>query len=368
MIIRDVHERNAHIGSNQVIATLHKKYHILKAYSQVKSVVNDCVQCKKHHAKPAEQLMGSLPKERVEVNNPPFTYVGVDYFGPMLVKYRRGTVKRYGCLFTCMVTRAVHIEVSHSLDSNSFLMALHRFMARRGKPTKIYSDNGTNFVAADRELAEGIQAINSKKLQNELVLEAIEWQFNPPHAPHMGGVWERLVRSVKGLLRHLVGERLLNDEELLSFLCEVEKILNDRPLTRMGSDARDITPLTPNHLLLLKANDCTPNTEANHVRRRWQTVQEIANHFYKRFTSEYIPTLQQRTKWTSAKANLRVNDIVLIADEETTRGKWPLGIITAVEQSADGLVRAAIVRVNGKEKRRPINKLVFLERHSDDSD
>ena len=178
-------------------------------------------------------------------------------------------------------------------------MALHRFMARRGKPTKIISDNGTNFVAADRELAEEIQAINSRKLRDELVLEAIEWQFNPPHAPHMGGVWERLVRSVKGLLRHLVGERLLNDEELVSFICEAEKILNDRPLTRMGSDVRDVTPLTPNHLLLLKANDCTPNTEANHVRRRWQTVQEIANRFYERFTSEYIPTLQRRTKWAS---------------------------------------------------------------------
>ena len=316
LIIRDVHERNAHIGSNQVIATLHKKYHVVKAYSQVKSALNDCIECKKHHAKPAEQMMASLPRERVEADNPPFTYVGVDYFGPMLVKYRRGTVKRYGCLFTCMVTRAVHIEVTHSLDSNSFLMALHRFMARRGKPTKIFSDNGTNFVAADRELAEEIQAMNSKKLRDELVLEAIEWQFNPPHAPHMGGVWERIVRSVKGLLRTLVGERLLNDEELVSFICEAERILNDRPLTRMGSDVRDVTPLTPNHLLLLKANDCSPNTEANHVRRRWQTVQEIANRFYQRFTSEYIPTLQRRTKWASSKENLRVNDIVLVADEE----------------------------------------------------
>ena len=213
-------------------------------------------------------------------------------------------------------------------------------------------------------MGEEIQAINSKKLKDELVLEAIEWQFNPPHAPHMGGVWERLVRSVKKLLRHLVGERLLNDEELVSFLCEVEKILNDRPLTRMGSDPRDPTPLTPNHLLLIKSNDCSPNTEANHVRRRWQTIQQIANCFYKRFISEYIPQLQQRTKWTSIKENLKVNDIVLVADEDTPRGKWPLGIITDVELSSDGLVRSAVVRVNSKEKRRPINKLVFLEHHS----
>ena len=366
LMIRHVHEENAHIGSNQVMSKLREKYYILKAYSQIKTVLGKCIDCKKQQAKPAEQLMANLPKERVETDKPAFTYVGLDYFGPMQVKYRRGTVKRYGCIFTCMVTRAVHIEVTHTMDSSSFLMALHRFMARRGKPQKIFSDNGTNFTAADRELAEEIRAINSKKLRDELVLDAIEWNFNPPHAPHMGGVWERLIRSVKKLLRHLVGERLLNDEELVSFLCEVEKILNDRPLTRMGSDPRDATPLTPNHLLLLKANDCSPNTEANYVRRRWQTIQQIANQFYKRFTSEYIPQLQQRTKWTTVKDNLKVNDIVLVADEETTRGKWPLGIVTNVELSSDGLVRAAVVRVNGKEKRRPIAKLVFLERHGDE--
>ena len=172
------------------------------------------------------------------------------------------------------------------------------------------------------------------------------------------------MRSVKKLLRHLVGERLLNDEELVSFLCEAEKSLNERSLTRMGSDPRDTTPLTPNHLLLLKANDCTPNTERNHLRRRCQTIHEIANCFYKRFTSEYIPQLQQPVKWTTVKDNLKVNDIVLVADEDSPRGKWPLGIITDVELSSDGMVRAALVRVNGKEKRRPISTLVFLEHHS----
>ena len=132
----------------------------------------------------------------------------------------------------------------------------------------------------------------------------------------------------------------------------------------MGSDPRDATPLTPSHLLLLKANNCTPSTEGNHVRRRWQTVQQIANCFYERFTSEYIPQLQHRSKWSTVKPNLQVNDIVLVAEEDTRRGQWPLGIITEVELSSDGLVRAAMVRFNGKEKRRPINKLVFLEHHT----
>ena len=367
LIIRATHVRNAHVGSNHVHSLLRQKYHILKGYSVVKSVLNSCVQCKKSHGQPMQQVMGQLPKERVDTEpKPPFTYVGVDYFGPMNIKYRRGTVKRYGCLFTCLTTRAVHIEVAHSLDADSFLMALHRFMARRGKPQKIFSDNGTNFVAADRELAEEIRNINSTKVKGEMLLEAIEWSFNPPHAPHMGGVWERLVRSVKTLLRHLVGDRLLTDEELVSFLCEAEKILNDRPLTRMGSDARDPAPLTPSHLLLMKGNDCTPNTESNHVRRRWQTIQRIANSFYQRFLSEYIPQLQVKSKWTTQKENLKVNDVVLVMCEDAPRGQWPLGLVTSIEHSSDGLVRAATVRVGDKEKRRPIHKLVLLEHHSEE--
>ena len=142
--------------------------------------------------------------------------------------------------------------------------------------------------------------------------------------------------------------------------------MNDRPLTRMGSDAQDPTPLTPNHLLLLRENDCAPLTEANHVRRRWQVIQKIANKFYERFLSEYLPQLQIRSKWTTTKENLKTNDLVLIMEEDAPRGKWPMGIVTAVEQSSDGCVRAATVRSGDKEKRRPIHKLVLLERHNDD--
>ena len=305
--------------------------------------------------------MADLPEERTSTTDPPYTFVGVDYFGPMNVKFRRGSTKRYGCIFTCLVTRAVHIEVSHSMDSDAFLMALHRFMARRGKPQKLFSDNGTNFVAANKELADEIKKVNSKKVQDELLLEAIKWHFNLPNAPHMGGVWERLIRSVKDLLRQLVQDRLLTDEELLSFLCEVEKIMNDRPLTRMGNDPRDATPLTPNHLLLLRGNSCQPTTEANHVRRRWQVIQDIANKFFERFVSEYLPKLQIRHKWCDVKESLRVNDVVLVADEDTPRGQWPLALVEELEHSSDGLVRAAKVRCKNTLKRRPVNKLVFLE-------
>ena len=365
LIIREVHDGNGHIGANQTLATIRRKFYLLRGYKQVKRVLSNCVKCRKHHGQPMQQLMGDLPKERVAASQPPFTFVGVDYFGPFNVKYRRSTVKRYGCLFTCLSTRAVHIEIAHSMDSDAFIMALQRFIARRGKPSKVVSDNGTNFVGAEKELADQVQQINSKRVDDEMLLQGIEWQFNPPHAPHMGGVWERIIKSVKGILLQLVGHRLLNDEELLTFMSEVEKILNDRPLTRMGSDARDATPLTPNHLLLLRSNGCESqlDNDDHSIRRRWKTVQRIANAFFERFIAEYLPTLQTRSKWTTVKDNLKINDVVLVVDEDSPRGQWPLGLVLSVETSNDGLVRAAEVRCNGKTKRRPIAKLVFLERH-----
>ena len=149
LVVRDIHEGAAHIGTNHTLSVLRRKYYIVKGYSFVKSVLKDCVVCKRHHGQPCNQKMADLPKERTATTDPPFTFVGVDYFGPMNVKFRRGSTKRYGCIFTCLVTRAVHIEVAHSMDSDAFLMALHRFMARRGKPQKVFSDNGTNFVAAN---------------------------------------------------------------------------------------------------------------------------------------------------------------------------------------------------------------------------
>ena len=146
-------------------------------------------------------------------------------------------------------------------------------------------------------------------------------------------------------------------------MCEVEKIMNDRPLTRMGNDPRDATPLTPNYLLLLQRNSCEPTTEANHVRRCWQLIQDIANKFFERFVSEYLPELQVRLKWCDVKESLQVNDVILVAGEKTPRSQWPLGLVEELEHSSDGLVRAAKVRCKNTVKRRPVNKLALLKQH-----
>lgn len=193
--------------------------------------------------------MASLPQSRLQAFTPPFYNPGVDYFGPLLVKERRSTVKRYGCLFTCLVTKAVHLQIAHSFEADSFIMVLRRMMARRGKPRNIYGDNGTNFVGAERELQECLDRIDQAKISDTLSQDRIQWFFIPPSAPHFRGAWERLVKSAKTGLKIILNGQL-NNETLLTFMAEIESLLNSRPPTHVSVDPQDLEPITPSHFLI----------------------------------------------------------------------------------------------------------------------
>ena len=365
LIISQHHQETGHLGQEYVLSSLHQFYWIIKGRSAVRRVISSCFQCKKLGAVRGEQLMADLPKERLMSGDPPFTNVGVDYFGPFYVRQGRSNVKRYGCLFTCLVVRAVHIEVVNSLDTDSFINALRRFINLRGCPTTVYSDNGTNFQAGERELRELLSEWNQESIHKFLHQKNITWKFNPPAASHMGGAWERTIRSIRKILRALLGQQLVSDEMLRTLMSEVEGILNGRPLTPVSSDPKDLDPLTPNHLLLLRANPNLPpgvfNKEEMYSKRRWRQVQYMANIFWKRWLKEYLPTLQERTKWTKPRRCLATGDLVLIADDNIHRGKWPLARVTEVFVGKDENVRAAKVKTATTILTRPITKLCFLE-------
>ena len=275
-------------------------------------------------------------------------------------------MKRYGCLFTCFVTRAVHIEVAHSLELDSFICALQRFISRRGKPVALYSDNGTNFHGGNRELRESIEAWNKEKLHSNLIQQDIEWHFNPPNASHMGGVWERMIRSTRRILMMTMKEQVVSDEALLTYMAEAEKIINDRPITMISDGPRDPEPYR-------LVNCCC--SEAIHVfhleclARPTRTAnvggamqaQYLADIFWKRWVREYLVTLQQRQKWFHEERNFEVDDIVLVSDDNIGRGQWPLGRVLETYPDAKGQVRTVKVRVGGTNKVRPIHKLVLLE-------
>ena len=196
-ILEDTHKAVGHLGRSTTLAKLHEKFWIIGANQSIRKLLARCVICRKYQGRCGNQKMADLPPDRVHPDDPPFTHVGVDYFGPIEVKRGRGTVKRYGVLFTCLTSRAVHLEIAYSLDTDSCVNAIRRFLARRGQVKLIRSDNGSNLVGAARELKEGISSWNEEKFHKALHQQQITWQFNPPGGSHFGGVWERLIRSVR---------------------------------------------------------------------------------------------------------------------------------------------------------------------------
>lgn len=270
----------------------------------------------------------------VTPDKPPFTHVGVDCFGPFEVKRGRSVVKRYGVIFTCLNIRAVHLELATSLDTDSFIHALRRFIARRGQAVEIHSDNGTNFVGAQRELQEAMKGWNHDQINSCLLQKGIKWNFNPTVVWHFGGIWERLIRSVRKILNSILRGQSLDEEGLYTLLCEVKSILNNRPISRASMDVNDLEALTPNHLLLLKTQPFLPpglfNKDDPYSRRRWRQVQYMADLFWKRWIGEYLLQLQEHQKWLVKKRNFQVGDIVLIVDDTAPRSSWVMGKIIQI--------------------------------------
>ena len=185
LVVRHYHESAAHSGREQTLCEVCRMFWIIDGRSLVKNIIKNCIKFQQMNTKPIEQFMGSLPKARLEAYQPPFTFTGVDLFGPLTVKLGLGTAKRWGCLFTCLTTRAVYLEVTPSLEADDFILVLRQFISRRGPPKEIWSDRGTYFVGANSELKEAIACWNEEKTEWHLQQRGIKWVFQPPAAPHV---------------------------------------------------------------------------------------------------------------------------------------------------------------------------------------
>jgi len=298
LIISFYHHASGHSGTEHVLSMIRERFWIVKARAAVRKSLNSCFNCRKRQAPVGEQKMANLPQDRITPDKPPFTYVGVDCFGPFWVRRGRSQVKRYGVVFTRLRVRAIHIEVVHSLDTDSFLNSIRRFIARRGKPEEMRSDNGGNFVRSEKELRSAIDGWNQEVISESLLLRNVQWIFNPPAGSHHGGVWERCICTIRKVMNALLKEQVLDDEGLATLMCEVESIVNGRPLTKVSDDPRDPEALTPNQLLLLRSG---PEMLSGvfrkgdlYSRRRWQQVQYLSDVFWRRWLREYLPRLQER--------------------------------------------------------------------------
>ena len=371
LIIRHIHSKMAHAGRNHVLAHLRETFWIIHANAAVRHVISKCVTCRKLRKPVAQQKMADLPVERCSTE-PPFTYAGVDLFGPFKIKQGRKEHKRYGVLFTCLASRAIHIEVAASLDTDSFLNALRRFIARRGPVAQLRCDNGTNLVGAERELREALNEMKKDHIYHQLLKENIQWIFNPPTASHFGGSWERQIRTVRKVLSHLSHEfgDMFDDESFCTLMCEVEAVVNSRPLTTPSSDPNDVGALSPNHILNMKAGVILPppgkfQRADVYLRKRWRRVQYVVNIFWTRWRREYLLTLQNRQKWNCAHRNFAVGDLVIIQDDSLPRSCWALGRVIKTEPDQKGFVRCVTVKTLTSTLRRPVSRLVLVLSHDE---
>ena len=277
LLIEHFHLISGHSSREYILSLLRERFWVIKGSCAVRRILSKCVSCHRRQAPVLEQKMADLPEDRLTPDQPPFTAVGVDCFGPFHIRHPRSLAKQHGIIFTCLAICTVHIKVVHSLETESFLLALGRFKARRGQVKEIRSDNGTNFTAGERELRRSIRVWNQERIHESLLQKDIKWTFNPPYGSHHGGVWERCIRTTQKILNALLKQQTLDDEALVTLMCAVESIINGRPITKVSEDAKDLEPLTPNHLLLLKSGSVLP--PGTFSCRRWRQVQYMADQF-----------------------------------------------------------------------------------------
>ncbi|XP_076392699.1 uncharacterized protein LOC143265299 [Megachile rotundata] len=371
LLINHEHLRHLHAGCQQTLAALHSRFWILSGKRLIKKVLRQCLSCFRTRPTSVSYKMGDLPADRV-VPARAFATCGVDYAGPFLIKEAgRSRVARkcYICLFVCFTTKAIHIELAVDLSTDAFLNCLHRFIARRGRCNTIYSDNGRNFLGARNELQElGTllgSSSHSRQIIDSLAKEHIDWRFIPPNAPHFGGLWERGVRSVKTHLKRVVGEQRLTFEEFYTILTQIEACLNSRPLSPLSHDPNDLDPLTPGHFLIGDALMALPQPDITNLNQgrlnRYQLIQQMVQHFWRRWQKEYLHGLQQRHKWkTNPSTIVKKDSLVLVKEDNLPPTKWRLGRITELHPGSDGVIRVVTLRTADGILKRPVTKICPL--------
>ena len=372
MLIRYEHGRLLHGGPTLTISSLNRRFHIIHLRVFARSIIRACVVCPRHSAKPIPPILGQLPPERLTPGTV-FNKTGIDYAGPVYVKYghvrKPVVVKSYICVFVSLNVKAVHLELVSSLTSEGFISCLRRFISRRGYPALMWSDHGTNFIGSNREIKELIDELKTQRTQTVISefrsLNHIEWKFIPEHSPHFGGLWEAAVKSFKIHLKRVIGEVKLTFEEMYTVLTQIEACLNSRPLVPINNpDDEGLEVLTPGHFLIGRPLMALPDTFQSYpsmsLIRRWHLCQTLVNHFWKRWSLEYLATLRKASKWHGDTRNVAVGDVVILVEDRTIPTQWPIARIHQTYPGADGVVRVVDLKTSKGIYRRPVHKIAKL--------
>lgn len=362
------HLKLGHAGPQQLLYSIREKFWPLSGKNTAKRIVHSCIKCFKVKPKVIIPRMGDLPKNRISPSLP-FFIVGVDYAGPFFIKDRKGKgykiSKAYVALFVCFVTKAIHLELVNDLSKDAFIAALRRFMGRRGKPLEIHSDNGTNFVGANNDLKEFYKFLNSQslKISEKLSNEGISWKFIVPHSPHLGGLWEAGIKSMKFHIKRVIGLSKFTFDEFYTVLVQIEAILNSRPLYASSNDPNDLNPITPSHFLIGRnlTSTADPNLYIPEKRMsKYQFLQHIRRGFWSRWSKEYLNNLQTKNKNLLDNLSPSCDTIVLLKEDNLPPLYWSIGKIVELHSGLDGRCRIVSVRTKHGIVKRALSKICPL--------
>ncbi|XP_063383605.1 uncharacterized protein LOC134669918 [Cydia fagiglandana] len=370
LLLAEAHSSTLHGGPQLMVMYLRSKYWLINMTNRIKKYVRNCIVCIRQRGETGSQLMGDLPAIRVKPAKP-FLISGVDFAGPINVRMSKGrgakSTKAYISLFVCMVTRAFHIKLVSSLSTEAFLAALKRFVARRGRCAEMWSDHGTNFIGAKKDLIamwrQG-QARIPDEFAAQLDNMRIKWKYIPPAAPNFGGIWEAGVKSIKYHMKRVIGNSTLTFEEMTTLLAQIEGCLNSRPLYPLNDDPDSLQSLTPGHFLTTEQIVSIPDEDYTdfkiHQLSRWQLTQKMLQDFWRQWQKEFLTRLQQRPKWNRVTKDLDIGDLVLVKDQRLPPGSWPMGRIIGRHPGPDGLTRTYDIRTISGVLQRSITKLCVL--------
>lgn len=369
-LVTHAHVETLHGGVGLTMTKVRQTYWIPRLRRLTRRVIKRCHGCKRFQVSAFNNPpTGNLPQERT-TGSTPFKVIGVDYAGPIryLGKMKKEK-KAYILLYTCSLTRAVYLDLLPNQSKEECIHSLKRFIARRGRPEKIFSDNGATFVAAAKWLKK---IRNDEQFNDWLAKQKINWQFNLSRAPWWGGQFERLVGLTKQALYKSIGKGNLRWQELEEVLLDVETTLNNRPLSYVEDDVQ-MPILTPSAMLFGQPNQI-PEEDVDAVedvdlRKRARYLRRCKDGLWSRWTSEYLKALRERhnLKHKTKKLTVKPGDVVLIKGDERNRAKWKIGIVDHLIKGRDGIVRGVRLRAGKSYLERPIQHLYPLELSCDRS-
>lgn len=370
LLVRDAHSRLNHADYNTIVTYLRANYWIIKIRSIVKTITNECITCRRFKVSRFQQLMGNLPINRVNPS-PIFSQIGIDCAGPFMVTPIRTRGCRYQkyyiCIFICFATRAVHIETLSSMTTECFLMSLSRFISRRGIPQQIHSDCGTNFVGCSNELKVLYEFFRSLKNDPQINHYAnenhIQWKFNPPSSPHFGSLWESNIKNFKYYLKRSCSNLQFSFEEFYTLIAKIESILNSRPMYPLSDSIADFDILTPGHFITGRPLTSIPEKNLSDVNlnrlSRWELIQNRTQYLWKRWSTSYLHSLQQRRKWFTVNTQPFVGQLILLC-ESSNPLQWIRGRIIKIYPGSDNLTRVVLIKTPTGEYKRPLAKIAPL--------